>query len=251
MKKQILIPIILLVGFLFYSCTDTTTNNPETPTTGSIYVTSIPTGAQIWINNQNKGNTPDSVVSLTAGLYQVTLKLDGYKDTTVSVTVIAGQKATKNVVLTISLVTVSFGPVRIWETTGTNANQPSGLVLSTGEAFGISSTNKDKVDLYYYTNSSFTVHELRSANNGTSLTRSTYFKLGNSTNLNDKLASPAKDGTWDNKMSDLLGNYVFLYDQDKHYSKIIITSIGGGTIGVPAWVEVQWIYNQTVDDKRF
>ncbi|MCX6151851.1 MAG: PEGA domain-containing protein [Ignavibacteriales bacterium] len=208
----------------------------------SIYVTSIPAGAQIWINNQNKGNTPDSVVSLTAGSYQVTLKLDGYKDTIVSVTVIAGQKATKNVVLTISLVTVSFGPVRLWETYGTGADKPSGLQLSTGAT---ASSSSAIIDIFYYTNSTFSVHEVRS-----SATRNTFFKVGANTNLTDNVSSSTKDGNWSTTMTDTETNYVFVYDADHHYSKIKIVAVSS-IVESPAWIEIQGIYNKTVDDKRF
>ena len=46
-------------------------------------------------------------------------------------------------------------------------------------------------------------------------------------------------------------NYVFLYDNDGHYSKLMISSRGGGTPGNPAWVELKWIYNKTASDNRF
>ncbi|MDZ7626414.1 MAG: hypothetical protein U5J96_18460 [Ignavibacteriaceae bacterium] len=52
-------------------------------------------------------------------------------------------------------------------------------------------------------------------------------------------------------MDDREPNYVFLYDHDGHYSKIKIVSWGGGVPGEPAWVEVQWYYNEVQLDKRF
>jgi hypothetical protein len=53
-------------------------------------------------------------------------------------------------------------------------------------------------------------------------------------------------------LDDRESNYVFLYDQDGHYSKIKIVSFGGtGTLGDPAWVKVQWYYNNTALDNRF
>ena len=44
-----------------------------------------------------------------------------------------------------------YGPVTIYETAGTTASQPSGIDLSSGNAYGVSSTDKDKVDIYYST----------------------------------------------------------------------------------------------------
>ena len=48
-----------------------------------------------------------------------------------------------------------------------------------------------------------------------------------------------------------MSNYVFLYDHDGHYSKLKIVNSGGGVPGEPAWVEVQWYYNNTLLDNRF
>ena len=90
----------------------------------------------------------------------------------------ANTQTSKFVALTSTLSTTLFGeptPIRIYETTGTGADQPSGLELSTGNAYGVSSSNANKIDMYYYTNSSFTVHEIRSADSYTGLTRQTYF----------------------------------------------------------------------------
>jgi hypothetical protein len=250
MKKYFIIPILLFISLMFYSCNDTTTN-PETPTTGSVYITSVPAGAQIWLNGVNQIKvTPDSLKNLTAGSFQITLKLTGYKDTTFSVDVTANQTTNKNVVLTSNVSLVTYGPVRIWETVGTTSAQPSGLILSTGVASGVgaSAANRTSVDIYY-SSDGFLV---RSADYyGSGLTRNTYFNVGSGTNLNDGIGSSPKDNTWGKSMSDRETHYVFLFDNDGHYSKIIITSYGGGTPGNPAYVEVQWIYNQTAGDTRF
>ena len=235
-----------LITVLFLSSCNDTTNNPETsnPTTGGIYLSSVPPGADIWLNNVFQNNfTPDSLNGLNAGSYQITLKLTGYLDTTFTVTITAGQIDTKNVELTSSLVTQSFGPVRLWETTGTTALQPSGLQLSTGQAVSSSSPN---ADLLYYTNSGFTVHEIRSSS-----TRNTFFYVSNQTNLNDGEDSPVKEASWVTSFSDTeTNNYVFVYDNDHHYSKIKIVNVSSFTES-PAWVEIQGIYNKTADDLRF
>lgn len=242
MKKYFILPIILLSALIFYSC-DSTTTEPESSTKGSIYLTSVPAGAAIYLNGTSQSKvTPDSLTSLDAGSFQITLKLNGYKDTTFSVTVTAGVKTNKNVVLTSSLQTKSFGPVKVYETTGTTSSQPSGLILSSGTAVSTSNTS---MDIYYNTNSSFTVHEIKSSSS-----RSAFFKVGSSTSLADGVASSVKDATWSTTMSDEETNYVFVYDADHHYSKIKIVSVSSITES-PAWVEIQGIYNMTVDDPRF
>jgi len=242
MRKYLITILVLITGLFLSSCNDNTTN-PETPSTGGIYLTSVPPGAEIWLNNVFQNNfTPDTLTGLNAGSYQITFKLSGYLDTTFTITITAGQTDTKNVVLTSSLVTKSFGPVRLWETTGTNAQQPSGLQLSTGQA--VSSSSPD-ADLYYYTNADFTIHEIRSSS-----TRNTFFYVSNQTNLNDGENSPIKEASWTNSFSDTETDYVFVYDNDHHYSKIKIVNVSSITES-PAWIEVQGIYNETVDDPRF
>ena len=230
MKKLLLIPIAMLLGLLIVSCEDSTTD-PGGTTTGILYVQSTPVGAQIWVDGTNTGKiTPDSIKNLSAGNHALTLKLDGYKDSIqASVSITAGSTTTRNITLTRAAAT--FGPVRIWETTGTDTTQPSGLDLSTGKAYGIgtASTNRDKVDIYYSSNG-FVV---RSANAASGLTRVTSFLVATGTDLNDGVDSPAATGTWVAQMADNLTTYVFLFDNDQHYSKLKITNRGGGNPGNP------------------
>lgn len=241
MKKYFLFAITLLISVMFYSCGDNSTNPEPAAQKGSISITSNPSGAQIWNNNSNTSKvTPDSLTGLDAGTYSITLKYQGLRDTTISVTVNAGQISRLNVRLPLS--TATFGPVRLYETTGTTAQQPSGLILSTGQPSGIGSTATDraKVDLYY----SSTGFVLASADQATGLTRITYFKIGSSTNLTDTVAAPTQDASWVKTVKDTENNYIFVYDNDQHYSKIQITGRGGGTPGNPAWVDVKVIYNK-------
>ena len=83
------------------------------------------------------------------------------------------------------------------------------------------------------------------------MNRETYFYVGNASDLNDGVDSPAKDNSWTTSMSDREANYVFLLDNDGNYSKLKISSFGGGTPGNPAWVELQWIYKTVVGNKSF
>lgn len=249
MKKVLYLFLMVSMAFLVNACNSEDTTGPETgSTTGSIFVRSTPSGAQIWMGSTNTGKvTPDSVTNLQAGSHSITLKLAGYPDTTFTVTVTGGQVSNVNVQLPLAL--QAFGPVKLWETIGTSATQPSGLILSTGAASGIGSTATDrlKVDLYYSSNG----FVIASADQATGLSRKTYFKVGGSTNLTDSVDTQAKDASWTSSFKDIENNYVFVVDNDNHYSKLQIVSRGGGTPGNPAWVEVKWIYNKSAGDLRF
>ncbi len=253
MKKLIFLLLIPIVTLTISSCSDDDPITPAEP--GSIYLTSNPAGAQIWLNGTNTSLvTPDTVTGVDEGVYNVTLKLTDYEDTTFSVSVTAGEMSiVTNIGLVSNIYTTLYGPVRIYETAGTTSSEPSGLDLSSGIAYGVSSADNGLVDIYYSTDGTGGQGYLvQSADLYPSLIRITKFYVGSSSNLFDKVDSPDKNtGTWTNNMGDRETNYVFLYDHDGHYSKLKIVSWGGGVPGEPAWVEVQWYYNDTALDTRF
>ena len=260
MKKYVLtslsLVMIALSVLVISGCDSSSSDNPITPaaTTGSIYVTSTPVGAQIWIDGTNSNKvTPDSVTSVSPGTHVVTLKLTNYKDATFNVAVTAGYQSKPDTYVMVSDVDLaSFGPVRIYETTGTSASQPSGLCLSSGLAYGASSADKDKIDLVYFSNNTSTLYEIQSAK-VYGLSRYTYFNPATSSILTDGVSSSVKSDAWYNAFSaNDSTKYRFVYDNDKHYSKIKIVNYGGGTITTgAAWVDIKWIYNKKVDDVRF
>ncbi len=247
MRKYLILSIALVAGLLLSSCDNNSTNPEPVSQKGSIYVTSSPSGAQIWVDGTNSNKvTPDSVTNINEGNHSVTLKLDGYRDTTLTnVNVVAGYQTAKNVVLSSDISIVKYGPVKLWETTGTSVDQPSGLDLSTGQAYGVSGSNKDMVDIYYSSNG-FVVKSADNVNN-----RITSFLVGNASNLDDAVNSPLATNSWVTQINDTETNYAFLFDADLHYSKLKITNRGGGTPGNPAWVEVTYYYNNTANDVRF
>jgi|WetSurSiteA1Bulk_404760.scaffolds.fasta_scaffold04221_2 hypothetical protein len=254
MKKLFFLSLIPFTVLLITSCSSDDPVTPAEP--GSLYITSSPTGAQIWIDGDSTGyTTPDTITNLDEGMYNVTLRLQDYNDTTISISVVAGEMSILGpVTLVLNINNTLYGPVRIWETTGTTASQPSGLDLSSGIAYGVSSANNGLVDIYYSTDGTGGQGYLvQSADLYPGLFRITKFFVGSGSNLFDGVDSPDKNtGPWTNNMGDREDNYVFLYDHDAHYSKIKIVSWGGGTIQTgPAWVEVQWYYNETPLDKRF
>ena len=67
-RKFIFLPILLLFGLFLASCTSTD-NNPVTPApTGSVYVTSTPSAAAIWVDGVNSNKvTPDTITNLSTG----------------------------------------------------------------------------------------------------------------------------------------------------------------------------------------
>jgi len=254
MKKLILLFFILIIAMIFSSCDSS--DDPITPESkGSIYLTSNPAGAQIWIDGTNTSQiTPDTVTNIDEGVHNVTLKLQDYNDTTISISISADQMSVLGpVVLVTNINTTLFGPVRIYETTGTTASEPSGLDLSSGKAWGVTSDSSGHVDIYYSTaGTGGQGYLVQSADLFTGLIRETDFFVSTGDNLFDREDSPlSSTGTWTNNMGDREANYVFLYDHDGHYSKLLIVGSGGGVPGVPAWVEVQWYYNNTTSDRRF
>jgi hypothetical protein len=250
MKKLFFLLLIPFIALFISSCSD---EDPITPaiTEGNLYITSTPAGAQIWIDGVNTSQTtPDTVLDIEEGVRNVTLKLQDYKDTTFAISVTAEQTGVVGPIVLTSNINTTFynNPVRLWETTGTTASQPSGLDLSSGNAYGVSSGSSGLVDVYYSSNG----YLVQSANLYPGLIRVTKFRVGNSDDMYDDVDSPLHtSGTWTDNILDTETNYVFLYDHDGHYSKLQIVDMGGGTPGNPAWIEVIWYYNNVLLDERF
>jgi len=77
-----------------------TTANVALVQTGSLSVTSSPTGAQIYVDNVFKGTTPRTVTNLAPGERAVRLVKTGYQDYNTLVTVNSGQTTTLSATLT-------------------------------------------------------------------------------------------------------------------------------------------------------
>jgi len=77
------------------------TNNPtqavgQSGSAGSLYITSTPSGAAVFMNGDAKGTTPATLTGIVPGTYTVLLKKSGYPDYTTSTAIIAGQVTTIN-----------------------------------------------------------------------------------------------------------------------------------------------------------
>lgn len=213
---------------------------------GGFVLVSTPSGAAIALDGSNTGfSTPARITLAGTATFQITLTKEGYMDTTFTVNP-ATVGDTLKITLTSALVT--YGPVKIYESAAPSASQPSGLIFKTGEASSISSGNRLLVDVWYST----TGFVIASADQWSGLSRVTYMKVGESTNLTDGVASSAKDNSWVKSVADTQNNYIFAYDNDGNYTKFKIVGRGGGTsLADPAWVEIQLIYNKKVNDKGF
>ncbi|MGE5682456.1 MAG: PEGA domain-containing protein [Bacillota bacterium] len=93
--------LIILFPFLLFSCVDEqSVNNPSLSSNGSLHLQSFPKGASIYILGTNIGKiTPDSLIGLESGNYQITLKLQDYKDTTFIASVTNNLKTVTNIVM--------------------------------------------------------------------------------------------------------------------------------------------------------
>ncbi len=82
------IVFIFFISVLTYSCVDEHVIEVNESINGSIYLTSQPSGAKILLlGTDTKKVTPDSIVNLESGLYEVTLQLENYSDTSFGVQV--------------------------------------------------------------------------------------------------------------------------------------------------------------------
>jgi PEGA domain len=76
--------------------------SPSTPTTGSLYIASVPGEAEIFIDGADQGvKTPSTITNLTPGSHTVKLTKTGYTDFTGSVTITAGTTSYLSATLTI------------------------------------------------------------------------------------------------------------------------------------------------------
>ena len=84
--------------------------------TGSLSISSEPSGAGIYLNNKNMEKiTPNTFTDLMEGSYSVTLKLEFYRDTTINAQVVRRQLTSKNIILTdASPVKIDLLQVRVY-----------------------------------------------------------------------------------------------------------------------------------------
>jgi hypothetical protein len=79
--------------------------------TGSLSVTTTPSGATVFIDGVQRGISPTTIPGLAPGDHTLLLRLDGYEDLTAPVTITAGQTATYTTGLTASATMLPALPV--------------------------------------------------------------------------------------------------------------------------------------------
>jgi len=100
MKLFYKIIILLTVFISINSCVDEHIIEVNDNFNGSIFVSSQPDSVQIFLQGTNTNKiTPDSLIELESGVYDVTLRLEDYLDTNFSVQVLSNNTTTKNVIL--------------------------------------------------------------------------------------------------------------------------------------------------------
>lgn len=252
MKFRFLSLVFLLLGLIIFGCDSSDDPVAPEPEKGKLAVFSTPAGAEIFLDGSTTNKITPDTVEADAGLYVIRLELEGYRDTTFSITITANQTGVVNVTLTEDNDLSFYGNVIIYETANSAVDQPSGIDLSAGQALGISESNPDrqKIDIYYSSNEGKLVRSAHLVQLIDPLSRNTYFHIGSSSNLNDGVNSPLQDASWEFGMDDDENNYAFLYDEDGHYSKLRIIERGVANNGV-AWVKVEWYYNNTTGDTKF
>ena len=79
---------------------DTARTAPVTPQTGSIFIQSNPTGAKIYLDYSDTGSvTPKTLPNLATGIHVIRCSLNGYDDSTQTVSVVSGQ--TTDIMITL------------------------------------------------------------------------------------------------------------------------------------------------------
>lgn len=114
-------------------------------TTGRIYASSSPRGAQIWLDNVNTGQvTPSYVSNVPVGTHTVTLKLTGYRDATKTVQVKAGKTALVSNLRLVRVTVPTPAPTKTPVPTPTVTTPPGGSQISSVEQAIFKYTNLER-----------------------------------------------------------------------------------------------------------
>ena len=94
-KLKYILPLVLI---LIISCRENIVDFPEESATGKLFINSSPGGAEIFFESSKTGKvTPDSLVNLQPGSYNLKLHLSGYLDENFLVNVQSGQRKYINI----------------------------------------------------------------------------------------------------------------------------------------------------------
>lgn len=102
MKKINIVFIVLLLIGLLCTAGCVTISSSGIALTGALSVSSTPTGASVYLDDQYKGTTPLSLENIPIGTYSLIVKKSGYDNWQNSVTINTGETITQNAKLTLT-----------------------------------------------------------------------------------------------------------------------------------------------------
>jgi hypothetical protein len=112
MLKEIVICLLALSVFL---CGCTT---PPQEKTGAIRITSTPSGAEVYLNNEYHGTTPNTINAVPVGNHTIEVRERGYKNWSTSIAVTSGDTASASPSLVpVAVSTVTATPTAAPEVT--------------------------------------------------------------------------------------------------------------------------------------
>lgn len=89
LKKLFATALLISTALVLNSCDSA--DNPLSSTKGKVFVTSTPDSALILVNGVSQSKFTPDTVQLDPGTYQITLRRSAYRDTTITVSVVANQ----------------------------------------------------------------------------------------------------------------------------------------------------------------
>ncbi len=217
---------------------DTPTVVNATLSKGVVNVGSDPAGAKVYVDASTTEFINGS--PLYEGSYKFKFVFSDNNTVTKTVSVTAG--VTNSVTCGNFK---SFSTAQIWETAATGDTQFSGLVLKTGLAIGFSDPKNATMDLFFAGPDTL---ESAYLSIKATLDRHTYFRMSDSTNLDDGVSAPQySTSTWGNITTQAILNlthYFWIYDADGNYSKAKVTEYHAKTsVSDPAYVKLKYYYN--------
>ena len=97
--RQILV-ISLIAALLVIVAAPVSAALPTTPATGSVYISSSPSGASVFLDDVSKGVTPVTLRNIATGAHTVVVKKANYADYKKDITVLAGKTVSVSAALT-------------------------------------------------------------------------------------------------------------------------------------------------------
>jgi hypothetical protein len=244
-KLTILFLSVLSISIFLTGCKKNSSITGGSTTLQGSYLISTPSGAQVWIDGVNSGDvTPHLMDSLSVGIHTVTLKFTDYDDISFVDSVKLSTVDTVSKTMNSSVANL-FGPATLYLYPGTQAN---GVDLATGNTHALNAGNASLIDVYYSSEADTAMNYIFASQKNSLLTRTTYLYPSLETQLfngHDGTVYSATDVNWVTSFPLYGASVFYVYGNDKHYSKVLLTGQGTG------FIEIKWLYNKTADNLQF